>query len=85
VCVRVGNQWSRGVVIAKLRSSVQSLLQQCRDLHQSTYFYLSKDQDPTSHQVKAQEDKEGWGRCACRTTFYQLGQDHGASLSHQHK
>jgi hypothetical protein len=37
-------------VIARLRSSVRSLLYQRRDLHQSTYLYLSKDREPTSHQ-----------------------------------
>jgi hypothetical protein len=36
-----------GVVTARVRSSVRSL----RDLHQSTYLYLSNDRDPTSHQV----------------------------------
>jgi hypothetical protein len=51
MCTRVGNQWSRGVVIARLRSSVWSLPHQRRDLHQSTYLYLSKDLEPTSHQV----------------------------------
>jgi hypothetical protein len=50
-CVCVGNQRSRGVLIARLRSSVRSLLHQRRDLHQSTYLYLSKDREPTSHQV----------------------------------
>jgi hypothetical protein len=51
MCVCVGNQRSRGVVIARLRSSVQSLLHHRRDLYQSTYLYLSEDQEPTSHQV----------------------------------
>jgi hypothetical protein len=51
MCLCVGNQRSRGVVIARLRSSVQSLLHQRRDLYQSTYLYLSEDQEPTSHQV----------------------------------
>jgi hypothetical protein len=38
VCARVGNQWSRGVVIARVRTdAVQSLCHQRRDLHQSTY------------------------------------------------
>jgi hypothetical protein len=41
VCACVGNQWSRGVVIARLRSSI---------LYQSTYLYLSKDRELTSHQ-----------------------------------
>jgi hypothetical protein len=51
MCVCVGNQWSRGVVIARLRLSVRSFLHQRRDLHQLTYLYLSKDWDPISHEV----------------------------------
>jgi hypothetical protein len=51
MCARVGNQRSRGVVIAGLRLSVQSLLNQRRDLHQSTYHNLTEDWEPTSHQV----------------------------------
>jgi hypothetical protein len=51
MCTRVDNQRSRGVVIARLRVSVRSLLHQCRDLHQSIYLYLTEDQEPTSHQV----------------------------------
>jgi hypothetical protein len=51
VCTRVGNQRSRGVVIARLRSSVQSILHQRRDLYQLTYLYRTEDQEPTSHQV----------------------------------
>jgi hypothetical protein len=43
VCTCVGNYRSRGVVIAKLRSSVRSLLHQCRDLHRLIYLYLSED------------------------------------------
>jgi hypothetical protein len=50
MCTLVGNQQSR-VVIARLRSSVQSLLHQRRDLHQSTYLYLSEDQEPTSPEL----------------------------------
>jgi hypothetical protein len=38
MCTRVGNQWSRGVVTARVRTdTVQSLRHQRRDLHQSTY------------------------------------------------
>jgi hypothetical protein len=38
MCARVGNQWSRGVVTARVRTDVvQSLHHQRRDLHQSTY------------------------------------------------
>jgi hypothetical protein len=51
MCTCVGNQQSRGVVIARLRSSAQSLLHQRRDLHQLTYFYRLKDRESTPHQV----------------------------------
>jgi hypothetical protein len=38
MCARVGNQWSRGVVTARVRTdAVQSLHHQRRDLHQLTY------------------------------------------------
>jgi hypothetical protein len=38
VCAQVGNQRSRGVVIARVRTdAVRSLHHQRRDLHQSTY------------------------------------------------
>jgi hypothetical protein len=38
MCARVGNQRSRGVVTARLRTNVvRSLHHQRRDLHQSTY------------------------------------------------
>jgi hypothetical protein len=38
MCARVGNQRSRGVVTARVRTDVvRSLHHQCRDLHQSTY------------------------------------------------
>jgi hypothetical protein len=47
---RVGNQRSRGVVIARLRLSIRNLLHQHRDLHQSTYLYLSEDLEPIPHQ-----------------------------------
>jgi hypothetical protein len=50
MCARVGNQQSRGVVIARLRSSVWSLLHQRRYLHLSTYLNLTEDREPTSHQ-----------------------------------
>jgi hypothetical protein len=50
MCARVGNQQSRGIVIARLRSSVRSLLHQHQDLHQSTYLYLIEDREPTPHQ-----------------------------------
>jgi hypothetical protein len=51
MCARVGNQRSHGLVIARLLSSVRSLLHQHQDLHQSTYLYLTDDQEPTTHQV----------------------------------
>jgi hypothetical protein len=38
MCARVGNQRSRGVVTARVRTdAVRSLRHQRRDLHQSTY------------------------------------------------
>jgi hypothetical protein len=52
VCARVGNQWSRGVVTTRVQTDVvQSLRHQCRDLHQSTYPYLSEDRDSSYYQV----------------------------------
>jgi hypothetical protein len=52
VCARVGNQRSRGVVIAQVRTdAVQSLHRQRRDLSQSTYSYLSEDRDSSYYQV----------------------------------
>jgi hypothetical protein len=52
VCARVGNQRSRGVVTARVRSdAVRSLHHQHRDLHQSTYPYLSKERDSSYYQV----------------------------------
>jgi hypothetical protein len=51
MCARVDNQRSRGVVIARLRSSVWSLFHPRLDLHQSTFLYLAEDREPTSHQV----------------------------------
>jgi hypothetical protein len=46
VCAWVGNQRSRGVVTARVLTDViQSLHHQRRDLHQSTYPYLSEDRD----------------------------------------
>jgi hypothetical protein len=38
MCARVDNQWSRGVVTARVRpDAIRSLHHQRRDLHQSTY------------------------------------------------
>jgi hypothetical protein len=38
MCTRVGNQWSYGVVTARVRTdAVQSLHHQHRDVHQLTY------------------------------------------------
>jgi hypothetical protein len=51
MCAQIDNQWSHGVVTARVYCYVQSLDHQHRDLHQSTYMYLSKDRDSTSHQV----------------------------------
>jgi hypothetical protein len=52
VCARVGNQRNRGVVSALVRTDVvQSLHHQRLDLHQSTYPYLSEDQDSSYYQV----------------------------------
>jgi hypothetical protein len=45
----IDNQQSSGVVTTMAQSSIQSLHHQHRDLHQSTYLYLLKDRDPTSH------------------------------------
>jgi hypothetical protein len=38
MCARVGNQWSRGVVTARVQTGVRSLRHQRRDLHQSNYL-----------------------------------------------
>jgi hypothetical protein len=52
MCAWVGNQRSRGVVTARFQTdTVRSLRHQRRDLHQSTYPYLSKDRDSTYYQV----------------------------------
>jgi hypothetical protein len=52
MCAWVGNQWSRGVVTARVQTdAVQSLRHQRRDLHQSTYSYLSEDRDSSYYQV----------------------------------
>jgi hypothetical protein len=52
VCAQVGNQRSRGAVIARVLSDVvRSLRHQHLDLHQSTYLYLSEDQDSSYYQV----------------------------------
>jgi hypothetical protein len=52
VCARVGNQRSRGVVTARVQTdAVRSLRHQRRDLHQSTYTYLSEDRDSSYYQV----------------------------------
>jgi hypothetical protein len=52
VCAHVGNQQSRGVVTTRVRTdAVWSLYHQRRDLHQSTYLYLSEDRDSSYYQV----------------------------------
>jgi hypothetical protein len=53
MCARVGNQQSRGVVTAWVRTdAVWSLRHQHRDLHHSTYPYLSKDRDSSYYHSK---------------------------------
>jgi hypothetical protein len=53
MCAQVGNQRSRGVVTARVQiNAVWSLRHQRRDLPQSTYSYLSKDQDSSYYQMK---------------------------------
>jgi hypothetical protein len=50
ICVKqIDNQWSSGVVTARVRHSIQSLHHQHRRLHKSTYLYLLEDRDSTSH------------------------------------
>jgi hypothetical protein len=52
MCAQVGNQRSRGVVTAWVRTdAVRSLRHQCRDLHQSIYPYLSENRDSSYYQV----------------------------------
>jgi hypothetical protein len=52
MCAWIGNQRSRGVVTARVQTDdVQSLHHQRRDLHQSTYPYLSEDLDSSYYQV----------------------------------
>jgi hypothetical protein len=52
MCARVGNQQSRGVVTARVRTdAVRSPCHQHGDLHQSTYPYLSEGQDSSYFQV----------------------------------
>jgi hypothetical protein len=52
VCAKVGNQRSRGVVTARVRTdAVWSLHHQRRDLHNLTYPYLSEDWDSSYYQV----------------------------------
>jgi hypothetical protein len=63
MCIGVDKQWTHGVVIASLRSSVQSLLHQRRDLLQSTYPYLAEDREPTSHH---EVPKTPWVGCCNR-------------------
>jgi hypothetical protein len=51
MCARVDNQRGCGIVIARLRSSVRSLIHQRLDLHILTYLYLMEDREPTYQQV----------------------------------
>jgi hypothetical protein len=56
MCARVGNQRSCGVVTARVRTNaVRSLRHQRRDLHQSTYPYLSEDRDSSYYHLGALE------------------------------
>jgi hypothetical protein len=51
MCAWVGNQQSSGVVTARVRTdAVRSISHQRRDLHQSTYPYLSEDRDSSYYQ-----------------------------------
>jgi hypothetical protein len=61
MCARVGNQRNRAVVTARVRIDVvQSLRHQRRDLHQSTYPYLSEDWDSSYYQLLLEmEDDHG--------------------------
>jgi hypothetical protein len=55
MCARVGNQRSHGVVTARVRTdAVRRLHHQHRDLHQSTYLYLSEDRDSSYYQEPIQ-------------------------------
>jgi hypothetical protein len=51
VCTWIDNQHRHDVVTTRVRSCIRSLHHQRQDLHQSTYLYLSEDQDATSHHV----------------------------------
>jgi hypothetical protein len=48
---QIDNQQSSGVVTVRVERSIQSLLHQRRDLHQSTYLYLLEDWGSTFHKV----------------------------------
>jgi hypothetical protein len=69
--MHVGNQQSRGIVIARLSLSVQSLLHQRQDLYQSTYLYLVEDEEPTSHQVVS-DFRLPWGIIMCFVVSFYL-------------
>jgi calcineurin-like phosphoesterase family protein len=58
MCVRVGNQQRHGVMTARVQTdAVRSLRHQCRDLHLSTYPYLSKDRDSSYyHHVRTNNE-----------------------------
>jgi hypothetical protein len=52
MCAQVGNQRRCGVVTARVQTdAAQSLSHQRRDLHQSTYPYLSEDRDSSYYHV----------------------------------
>jgi hypothetical protein len=60
MCTWVGNQRSCGVVTAPVRTdAVRSLYHQRRDLHQSTYPYLSEDWDSSYYHVEVTRVVEG--------------------------
>jgi hypothetical protein len=52
MCAQVGNQQSRGVVTARVRTNdVRSLRYQRRDLHNRLTLYLLKDRDSSYYPV----------------------------------
>jgi hypothetical protein len=52
MCAQVGNQQSRGVVTARVRTDdVRSLRYQRRDLHNRLTLYLLKDRDSSYYPV----------------------------------
>jgi hypothetical protein len=70
VCARVGNQWSRGVVTAWVRTdTVRSL---CINVEISTNLltpYLSKDRDSSYYQVVSNFGFPMWYTCVSFSLF----------------